>query len=136
MELDEEKTLHQVPVVSSQPKSIYQITPASLQRNQLGVFSHDEDSQVNDTSFSSSKSSQKKRDNPSLSLPSSKRLSPVRELIEELECFDEDMDVVMQPNNSMYVYGINGASTEELRAFHGDNREVLVITSNGQEGAV
>ena len=83
MELDEEKTLHQVPVVASQPKSIYQITPTSLQRNQLGVFSHDEDSLVNDTSFSSSKSSQKKRDNPSLPLPSSKRLSPVRELIEE-----------------------------------------------------
>ena len=60
----------------------------------------------------------------------------VRELIEELECFDEDMEVVMQPSNSMYVDGINGASTEELRAFYGDNKEVLVITSSGQEGAV
>lgn len=60
----------------------------------------------------------------------------VRELIEELECFDEDMEVVMQPSNSMYVDGINGASTEELRTFYGDDREVLVITSSGQEGAV
>ena len=60
----------------------------------------------------------------------------VRELIEELECFDEDMEVVMQTSNSMYVDGINGASTEELRAFYGDDREVLVITSSGQEGAV
>ena len=60
----------------------------------------------------------------------------VRELIEELECFDEDMEVVMQPSNSMYVDVINGASTEELRAFYGDDREVLVITSSGQEGAV
>lgn len=60
----------------------------------------------------------------------------VRELIDELECFDEDIEVVMQPNNSMYVDGIKGVSTEELRAFYGDNREVLVITSNGQEGAV
>lgn len=60
----------------------------------------------------------------------------VRELIEELECFDEDMEVVMKPSNSMYVDGINGASTEELRAFYGDDREVLVITSSGQEGAV
>ena len=60
----------------------------------------------------------------------------VRELIEELECFDEDMEVVMRPSNSMYVDGINGASTEELRAFYGDNKEVLVSTSSGQEGAV
>ena len=60
----------------------------------------------------------------------------VRELIEELECFDEDMEVVMQPSNSMYVDGINGANTKELRSFYGDNREVLVITSSGQEGAV
>ena len=60
----------------------------------------------------------------------------VRELIEELECFDEDMEVVIQPSNSMYVDGVNGASTAELRAFYGDNREVLVITSSGQKGAV
>lgn len=60
----------------------------------------------------------------------------VRELIEELECFDDDMEVVMQPSNSMYVDGINGASTKELRAYYGDDRNVLVLTSSGQEGAV
>lgn len=60
----------------------------------------------------------------------------VRELIEELECFDEDMEVVMRPSNSMYVDGINGAITKELRAFYGEDRDVLVLTSDGQEGAV
>ena len=60
----------------------------------------------------------------------------VRELIEVLEDFDGDMEIVMKPSNSMYVDGINGASTEELRAFYGDNREVLALTSSGQEGAV
>ena len=60
----------------------------------------------------------------------------VRELIEELECFDDDMDVVMKPQNSMYVDGIRGVSTENLRSFYGANREVLVIRSKGQEGAV
>lgn len=60
----------------------------------------------------------------------------VRELINELECFNDDMEVVMQPSNSIYVDGISGVSTEELRVFYGDNKEVLVITSSGQEGAV
>ena len=78
MELDEEKTLHQAPICL-QPKSSYQITPTSLQRNQLGVVSHNEDSLLNDSSFFSSKSLQKKRNNPSSVLPASKRFSPVRE---------------------------------------------------------
>ena len=60
----------------------------------------------------------------------------VRELIEILEGFNGDMEVVMQPSNSMYVDGIDGASTEELRAFYGENRKVLVISSSGQKGAV
>lgn len=60
----------------------------------------------------------------------------VRELIEELECFDDDMEVVMKPSNSMYVDRINGTATKELRAFYGENRDVLVITSDGQQGAV
>ena len=60
----------------------------------------------------------------------------VRELIEILEGFNGDMEVVMHPSNSMYVDGIDGASTEELRAFYGENRKVLVISSSGQKGAV
>ncbi len=60
----------------------------------------------------------------------------VRELIEELERFDDDMEVVTQHENSMYVDGISGAKKKELRAFYGNDRDVLVLTSNGQEGAV
>lgn len=60
----------------------------------------------------------------------------VRELIEKLECYNDDMEVVMRPINSIYVDGINEAITMELRAFWGNNREVLVLTSDGQEGAV
>ena len=46
----------------------------------------------------------------------------VRELIKELECFDDDMEVVMKPQNSMYVDVIRGVSTEDLRSFYGSNR--------------
>lgn len=60
----------------------------------------------------------------------------VRELIELLEDFDENTEVVMQACNSMYVDGIVGVSIEELRAFYGNDREVLVIKSIGQKGAV
>lgn len=60
----------------------------------------------------------------------------VRELIEMLEDFDGDMEVVMKPSNSMYVDGISGAREKELRAYYGDDRNVLVLTSSGQEGAV
>jgi len=60
----------------------------------------------------------------------------VRELIDELEFFDDDMEVVMKPSNSMYVDGISGATDYELRSFYGEDRKVLVLTSRGQEGAV
>lgn len=60
----------------------------------------------------------------------------VRELIEELEYFNEDMEVVMKPSNSMYVDAISEADTRELRSFYGEDREVLVLISDGQEGAV
>ena len=60
----------------------------------------------------------------------------VRDLIDELECFGDDMEVVIQPSNSMYVDGINGANIKELRSFYGEDRNVLVICSSGQIGAV
>lgn len=60
----------------------------------------------------------------------------VGELIDILENFDEDAEVVFQPSNSMYAEGISDASIEELRAFYGKNRDVVVISSSGQEGAV
>lgn len=60
----------------------------------------------------------------------------VRELIYELEQYDEDMEVVMKPSNSMYVDEIAGSDCEELRAFYGENQEVVVLGSGGQCGAV
>lgn len=60
----------------------------------------------------------------------------VGELRELLENFDDEMEVVMQPCNSMYVDGIDNANIEDLRPFYGTGREVLVLTSSGQEGAV
>lgn len=60
----------------------------------------------------------------------------VGELRELLEEFDDDMEVVMKPSNSIYADGIRGVATKELRANWGSDREVLVITSDGQEGAV
>lgn len=60
----------------------------------------------------------------------------VRNLINQLENFDDDMEIVIKPSNSMYVDGISGTKTKELRAFYGENREVIVITSAGQLGAV
>lgn len=60
----------------------------------------------------------------------------VRELINELECYDNDLEVVMKPSNSIYVDGISGTEMDELRAFYGEDRDVLVLTSDGQEGAV
>lgn len=60
----------------------------------------------------------------------------VRELIEELECYDSDMEIVMKPSNSIYVDGIRGAIKKEMTAMFGEDREVLVILSDGQEGVV
>lgn len=60
----------------------------------------------------------------------------VRELIEELECYYYDMEVVMKPSNSIYVDSIRCARKKEMTAMFGKDREVLVILSDGQEGAV
>ena len=60
----------------------------------------------------------------------------VEELIEELKCFNADMEVVMKPSNSIYVDGIRGAKAKELISFYGADRNVLVLTSDGQIGSV
>ena len=60
----------------------------------------------------------------------------VGELRELLEEFDNDMEVVMKPSNSIYADGIRDVVTRELRANWGSDREVLVITSDGQEGSI
>lgn len=60
----------------------------------------------------------------------------VRELIDELEYYDDDMEVVMRPSNSIYVDGISIVDTKELRSFYGDDRDVLALMSDGQIGAI
>lgn len=60
----------------------------------------------------------------------------VKELIELLEEYDGNMEVVMKPSNSIYVDGVADVKVDTLRAFFGEDRNVLVITSTGQEGAV
>lgn len=60
----------------------------------------------------------------------------VKDLIYELETFDGDMEVLIQSTNTMYVDSIYGAEEKELRAFYGDDRDVLVVVAGGQIGAV
>lgn len=60
----------------------------------------------------------------------------IRELIYELESFDKDMEVVMGSTNSMYVNSIRCATTKELAAFFGKDREVVVLKADNQIGAV
>ena len=60
----------------------------------------------------------------------------VKDLICELENFDEDMEVLIQSSNNRYADSIFGAAEKELRSFYGNDREVLVIVSSGQAGAV
>ena len=61
----------------------------------------------------------------------------VRELIEELEEFDGDMEVVFKPSNSNYVDSIREMPIErEISSFYGEDRKAVVILSDGQTGAV
>lgn len=60
----------------------------------------------------------------------------VRELIEELENYDGNMEVVMKPSNSMYVEEIQGMGKRTIRSFYGQDRNGLIILSDGQTGAV
>lgn len=60
----------------------------------------------------------------------------VKELKSILNDFDDNMEVVIQQSNSRYVDEIRGATKKEMRSMWGSDRNVVVITSNGQEGAV
>lgn len=61
----------------------------------------------------------------------------VKELIEQLECYDEDMSVLFQPENSMYVEGVSFyMGIKEVNRFYGEPKEFLIIGSDGQVGAV
>lgn len=60
----------------------------------------------------------------------------VKELVRDLNCYDPDMEVVMQATNSSYVDYIGYTGIKELGSFYGNDRDVLVIESGGQAGAV
>lgn len=60
----------------------------------------------------------------------------VGELIKELQTCDESLEVMMKVSNNRYVEGISGTATKELCAFYGRDRDILVLMSAGQEGAV
>lgn len=60
----------------------------------------------------------------------------VRDLIDELENYDEDMEVVFRGSNAMYVETIGTTGTNEIKAFYGKNWEAVVLYGNQQVGAV
>lgn len=61
----------------------------------------------------------------------------VRELIEELEEFGGDMEVVFEPSNSHYVDSIRETLIErEISSFYGEDRKAVVIVSDGQTGTL
>ena len=60
----------------------------------------------------------------------------VRDLIDELENYDEDMEVVFRGSNTMYVDSIGTTGTNEVRAFYGDDWEAVVLYADQQVGAV
>lgn len=61
----------------------------------------------------------------------------VGSLITELENLDPNTEIVLKPTNSMYVESFDyEIERKEIRAFWGEDREVYVIMSGGQVGAV
>ena len=61
----------------------------------------------------------------------------VRELIELLEQFDGNKDVVVCPDNHpRYVYAPGSAREKEMNSFWGNDREVVCLFCNEQIGSV
>ena len=60
----------------------------------------------------------------------------VRDLIDELENYDEDLEVVFNGNNTIYVDSIGTTGTSEVRAFYGKDWEAVVLYADQQVGAV
>lgn len=60
----------------------------------------------------------------------------VKELKNILEDFNDDDEVVFEPENSRYVESIEGYPAKEtINAFYGEDYEAVVIYSGGQCGA-
>ena len=60
----------------------------------------------------------------------------VEELIDALSYFDPNMKVAFQACNSMYVDAISSLDIKEVRRFYGEDKDYLIIFSDGQIGAV
>ena len=60
----------------------------------------------------------------------------VRNLIDKLENYDEDMEVVFRGSNTIYVDSIETTGTNKVRAFYGDDWEAVVLYADQQVGAV
>ena len=60
----------------------------------------------------------------------------VGKLIDILNGYDEDMEIAIKVSNSIYAESICGASIRELRAFYGDNTDVVILKGSEQIGAV
>ena len=59
----------------------------------------------------------------------------VKDLINELKGYDEDMDVVIKPSNSTYVDDIYSTDEDRIRSFHGDDFNAIIIYGSDQCGA-
>lgn len=61
----------------------------------------------------------------------------VRELIEELEGYDDNKEVLMCPSFSDYVESIGEVNgLREIRAFYGSDFDAVILGSNGQVGMI
>ena len=63
----------------------------------------------------------------------------VRDLINELENFDEDMEVVIgmrQTYGSDFAMNIDGVDEHSVNAWYNDDFNAVVITEGGQIGTV
>lgn len=60
----------------------------------------------------------------------------VRDLIDELENYDEDLEVVFRGSNTMYVDSIETTDINEVRAFYGNDWKAVVLYADQQVGAV
>lgn len=60
----------------------------------------------------------------------------VRELINELERFEDDVEVVTKSCNSFYVDNIGEVERQNINSFWGDDCEAVVLSAYDQIGSV
>lgn len=60
----------------------------------------------------------------------------VAELVEELEHYDTESEVLIRPCNSIYVERVDSIGEDEVRAFYGEDYTAVIIYAESQAGAV